>query len=244
MIPPSRSRLSYKDRLSYKKQRFRSLAVLGFFFLMYILFSTLFVTPWVIETQGMIPSFMPGTRILVSPYLLRDKDGHLKASPRRGDFVSIQSPYIARETWFLKILNPLVRFLTIQKLSFPLESGNILNNRRLFKRIIGIPGDTVKMINSIAYVKRAGEDYFISEFEQNSVDYNVKSQILPENWSSAMPISLSTEEVVLEDNEYFILSDNREFTNDSRYWGPVSDLEIRGRVILVYWPIENFGRIR
>ena len=51
------------------------------------------------------------------------------------------------------------------------------------------------------------------------------------------------EEITLGDDEYFILGDNRPISKDSRYFGPVKEDEIIGKVIFRLWPFNKFGTI-
>jgi len=57
-----------------------------------------------------------------------------------------------------------------------------------------------------------------------------------------LPIGTETsgvKEVVLKDNEYFVLGDNRNYSFDSRSWGSLQKAEIVGLVRLRLWPINK-----
>ncbi len=90
----------------------------------------------------------------------------------------------------------------------------------IIKRIIGMPGDTVSIKDNTVYVngEEVEEDYAYGE----TSDY---------------------EEITLDDDEYFILGDNRPISKDSRYFGPVKEDEIIGKVIFRLWPFNKFGTI-
>lgn len=93
-------------------------------------------------------------------------------------------------------------------------------NEIIIKRIIGMPGDTVKIKDNTVYVNDEilEEDYAYGE----TSDY---------------------EKITLGEDEYFILGDNRPISKDSRYFGPVKKDEIIGKVIFRLWPINKFGKI-
>ena len=90
----------------------------------------------------------------------------------------------------------------------------------IIKRIIAMPGDTVSIKNHTVYVndEELKEDYAYGE----TSDY---------------------EEITLGDDEYFVLGDNRPISKDSRYFGPVKEDEIIGKVIFRLWPFNKFGTI-
>ncbi|HIU12093.1 MAG TPA: signal peptidase I [Candidatus Onthocola stercorigallinarum] len=90
----------------------------------------------------------------------------------------------------------------------------------IIKRIIGMPGDTVSIRDNTIYVngEEVEEDYAYGE----TSDY---------------------EEITLDDDEYFILGDNRPISKDSRYFGPVKEDEIIGKIIFRLWPFNKFGTI-
>ena len=90
----------------------------------------------------------------------------------------------------------------------------------IIKRIIGMPGDTVSIRDNTIYVngEEVEEDYAYGE-------------------------TSNYEEITLGDDEYFILGDNRPISKDSRYFGPVKEDEIIGKVIFRLWPFNKFGTI-
>jgi signal peptidase I len=92
------------------------------------------------------------------------------------------------------------------------------------KRVVGVPGDTV----SLRHVKRAGGGY--GYVYVNGVRFDqIETPFFPK--------------VTLGKDEYFVLGDNRTFSQDSRDFGPVPRDAIFARVILIYWPLSHFGGI-
>lgn len=107
---------------------------------------------------------------------------------------------------------------------FPSPDGD---NSYFIKRIIGLPGETVQIIDEEVYIdgKPLGENYGIEEIEY----YGTAEQ----------PLTLS-------EDEYFVLGDNRPVSRDSRYEdvGPIKRSELKGRAILRVWPLSSFGKIK
>ena len=92
------------------------------------------------------------------------------------------------------------------------------------KRIIGLPGERVE-------IKDQKVKIFNSEFPSGK---EVK-----EDYLSPDTVTKGGETVQLDSTEYFVLGDNRLFSSDSRYWGPVSSDLLVGRVWVRAWPLDE-----
>lgn len=89
------------------------------------------------------------------------------------------------------------------------------------KRIIGMPGERIVVENGKVKI------------------YNNQGEIvLKEPYLNAFK-SVGYLDVTLNNNQYFVMGDNRNFSFDSRNWGPLSKAEIIGLTRLRLWPINN-----
>jgi signal peptidase I len=98
------------------------------------------------------------------------------------------------------------------------------------------------MTNFVIRVKVKGSAYSLTEFEVSSQDYTTDIPQMPALWDSSLPFSGTMDTVVLGANEFFVLSDDRSSTNDSRTWGPVPLRDIAGKALFRYWPANRMGR--
>lgn len=94
------------------------------------------------------------------------------------------------------------------------------NNATIIKRVIGMPGDKVKIRNNKIYInnKIIEDDYAYGE----TSDYD---------------------EITLGDDEYFVLGDNRLISKDSRYFGAIKKSDIKGKAVFRLFPFTRFGSI-
>ncbi len=96
------------------------------------------------------------------------------------------------------------------------------------KRVIGLPGETVSL-SSDGFILINGEP--IDDKYGPAIDFNHEGRL--------------EKEVVLGDDEYFVLGDNRNNSTDSRddSVGNVSEYELTGRVSLRLYPFSKIGRV-
>ncbi|MEM6455031.1 MAG: signal peptidase I [Acidobacteriota bacterium] len=103
----------------------------------------------------------------------------------------------------------------------------------LVKRCLGLPGDTIRIVDKVLYVN-----------DQPVVDDSYTQHVDPRIFPNRPYLSA---QVRLRDNfgpftvpegEYFFLGDNRDRSNDSRFWGTVPRSLIKGRALMIYW---SFG---
>ena len=114
------------------------------------------------------------------------------------------------------------------------------------KRVIGVPGDRIRMKNGIVYVngEAKAEPYVISKSQGTSfyrdnfpTTREVPPGVTSEWWSDFQQLTRNGDLLVPEDS-YFVMGDNRHNSSDSRYWGLVPRESIVGRPLLIYFSID------
>ena len=101
------------------------------------------------------------------------------------------------------------------------------DNTYYIKRIIGLPGETVQIVD--------GEIYINGEVLEESYGREVMQDA-----------GLAAESLTLGDDEYFVLGDNRNYSSDSRdpSVALIHRKEIIGRAWLRIWPLDSFGILK
>lgn len=109
------------------------------------------------------------------------------------------------------------------------------------KRVIGLPGDTVSCVNDVVYVNGKVLDetkYIDPDYRQSLVDKFGYFNKVPNADNTNVE---DFEEVKLKDDEYYVMGDNRPYSKDSRYVGPVKKSQIFAKKMLVLLPISDIG---
>jgi signal peptidase I len=186
----------------------------------------LVVRTFVVEAFKIPTSSMENT-LLVGDFLLVNKavyGGHVPGThlafgalrqPRRGDVVVFHPPHEPE--------------------------------RNYVKRLLGVPGDTLEMHDKTLYVNGSPLDEPYARHVDNRGD-----TVHPDmDWQSNHLIAAQPDAyhptrdnwgpIVVPDGEYFFLGDNRDNSEDSRYWGFVDREQIRGRPWLVYYSQAPHG---
>lgn len=104
------------------------------------------------------------------------------------------------------------------------EGSELDNGKYWIKRVIGIPGDKIQQKEDGIYINdnKLEEDYVDGSFGNPGI---------------------IEEPLILGEDEYFLMGDNREVSQDCRDVGPIPKDAMMGRVCLRIWPLNKFGTV-
>lgn len=157
---------------------------------------------------------------------------------KRGDLVLLNLEDKSELSKFQKIANYFIKIFTAQQISLDNSSDTPALNEKI-RRIVAVPGDTFYMRDYVLYIKPQGEKHFLTEFEIAPKSYNISFTMPQSNWDSTIGVSGSFDEITLKANEYFVLSDLRISSDDSRLWGAITKEDVKGKVLFLYFPFKN-----
>jgi signal peptidase I len=127
---------------------------------------------------------------------------------------------------------------------------------KLVKRLLGLPGDTLEMRGKQLYIngERLSEPYARHETDGDDLTDPImmwqRDFLLPGTDRDAyQPTRDDWGPIIIPEEYYFMLGDNRDLSYDSRYWGPLEQWRIEGRVVLIYFsynkqPLRPFPWLR
>ena len=149
--------------------------------------------------------------------------------------------------------------------AFPADSREQINcggsqyGRDFVKRVVGLPGDTVEVKDSRIYIN--GQPAALQPYEK--YDDTPRQHYAPSEVPPALAESYQIlweahklepvfgmflrdqfGPVVVPENAYFAMGDNRDNSCDSRFWGPVPKQNIKGKAWLLHWPPSRMGFVK
>jgi signal peptidase I len=156
---------------------------------------TFVVQAFKIPSGSMIPTLLIGDHILVSKFIYGIKN------PLGGSvIVPVREPSRNDIVVFKYPLNPAQDFI---------------------KRVIGLPGDTVEIINKKVYINGK----VLVDDKGEFTDDRVLSESPRDNFGP----------VTVPPNSLFVMGDNRDNSHDSRFWRFVDYRDVRGKAFIMYW---------
>ena len=216
---------------------------------LYLLVTRALASTYRIASVSMEPALSPADRVIVSELAFGPRVPFSAARlpglqvPQRGDLVVVQPPLLGGPTIAVRIFEPLVRFFTLQKVSLHRDLYGSRVPLSMVKRVIGLPGDSIRLKGFVASIKPRGASDFVPEQQLIRTHYVLQAKNRAPGWSDSLPLAGNGTEILLRAGEYFVLGDNRPDSSDSRSWGPVGMERIVGKVIYRYWPPIALGKL-
>jgi signal peptidase I len=218
-----KSKLSYKpsgsNLANSRRERKRSTAAEWAITILLLLFgTTTLAQAYVIPTGSMEDT------LLIGDHLLVDKLAYAPVGPLSRFLLPYQNP----------------KHGDIIVFRYPPDI-----NQTLVKRLIGAPGDRLKVVNGVVYRNgvRLNEPYVYHKYGY-SVGFDdfpgdcclpVKEKLGEQMQRDMLTHHVARGEVVVPANMYFAMGDNRDNSSDSRFWGFVPRENIIGKPFLIYW---------
>jgi signal peptidase I len=192
------------------------------------------IEPFRIPSGSMLPTLLIGDHLFVNKLVYGARipftDWHLPGlrAPERGEVVVFR---VARDG----------------ELTHPADRRTDLPREDFVKRIIGLPGDRIDIVDGVVFVN--GEPIQIqrngAHFEDDrGRELLVQEVALGERRFSVLDdpdLRAQPATFTVEPDRYFMLGDNRDWSKDSREWGTVRRAEIVGPAFLLYWSWDFAG---
>lgn len=178
-------------------------------------------TPTIVQQSSMYPTLKEGQRLILNRTI---RISH--AMPKRGDIVTFEAPS--------------TRYLSVAQVDKPIAEynhniNNIFSKFRYYilelgknsyiKRVIGLPGEHVKIENGKVYIngEELKEDYLQSTVKTESTG--------------------AFSDLIVPEGCIFVMGDNRPGSDDSRKFGCVPLEKLEGIVWIRFWPFNLFGKV-
>jgi len=186
-----------------------------------LLIRTFLFQPFFIPSSSMEPGLLVGDRIFASKYdygysrhsflfSLPIINGRIfESSPKRGDVVIFKPPHTRND---------------------------------YIKRLIGLPGDKIKLIDGTIYINsNPVEREFVRTDDKDIAIYKetMASGVSYETRDLGDKPQDNIKEFIVPENHYFFMGDNRDNSNDSRFWGPVPAERIVAKAQIIFFSTKD-----
>lgn len=226
-----------------KSKILNELKGLIFAVLLAVLFRSVLYEPYLIPSGSMLPTLLVGDRVFISkfeygfsdssfpfnPKLFKNRVLEFK-EPERGDVIVFEHESDGRET---SLLTPLKKLLGITEYT------------QYVKRLIGLPGDRIQVINGVLYINdKAVPKVRTNNFNSDGIEIRQYIETLPNGVSHPVLDSIdngqvdNTQVYTVPAGHYFFMGDNRDNSRDSRDltgFGYIPAAHLLGKVQIIFF---------
>ena len=182
------------------------------------------LTPTVVKQESMYPTLKENQRLI-----LNRLGRTFKHMPERGDIITFEAPTVTYRTEEdTDISNPVAIYEDEEINIFESFSYIVLEigKTSYIKRVIGLPGDHVQIRNGKVYINE----------EELEEDY-LQPGIITDDAEGMFS------DIIVPENTVFAMGDNRNSSVDCRAFGCIPLERIEGKVLIRFWPLNEFGKV-
>ncbi len=162
---------------------------------------------------GMEPTLLGPKSATIPDHIIADRLCYRLGKPKRGDIIVFSTRAIPG-----------------------IQTGQPAGDMYFFKRIVGLPGERIKVANG-----KIRADGRVLDEKDGIPALPYVGTIMQGTESSAKK---EGDEYLVGQGEYFVMGDNSANSYDSRYWGCVPEANIFGKVTRIYYPFDRMGSVK
>lgn len=160
-----------------------------------------------------------------------------------GDYLLVDKAHYAKSGLF----GWLLPYRPIKRQDIVVFRYPVNPQQHFVKRVIGIPGDHVRLINKHVYVNgvQQPEEYasfnwgMHDRFRDEFPNGGFFTDRIASKWFIQAQKLVQDGQIIIPEGSYFVLGDNRDDSYDSRYWGLVPAESVVGRPLIIYWSMDQ-----
>lgn len=181
-------------------------------------------TPTIVQQPSMYPTLKQDQRLILNRWVRT-----IKKMPERGDIITFEAPssnYIS--AYDADLENPIAKYENEPEGIWNRFCFYVLevNKTSYIKRVIGLPGEHVKIENGKVYING-------NELQEPYLQEGV----ITDDLNGAFT------DIIVPENTVFVMGDNRGQSTDSRRFGCIPLEKIESKVLFRFWPLNVFGKV-
>ena len=188
-----------------------------------LLFRNYIGTPTIVKQPSMYNTLEEGQRLILSRWTRT-----VKGTYKRGDIITFEAPSQTQMSTFdVDMNNPVAIYDYKPKGIFAKFSYYVLefNKTSYIKRVIGVAGDHIKIESGKVYLngQELNEPYLRDGIKTEQKVFT---------------------DIIVPENCVFVMGDNRPQSMDSRSFGCIPLEKVESKVVIRFWPLNKFGKVK